>query len=143
MQAFLPLLLSAKMLECRVIRTENWTILLNKVEGKFITLLGKGLKTRLHMSEHILAYLQFNFCFQCCVYTNPAERGYLCRSWAIYAATAVRSNSNIMNYKIINIKNENQSGICDDIRSEFENHCNRELNLHSFIYLILIFNQRK
>ena len=44
MQAFLPLLLSAKMLECRVIRTENWTILLNKDEGKFITLLGKGLR---------------------------------------------------------------------------------------------------
>ena len=44
MQAFLPLLLSAKMLECRVIRTENWTILLNKDEGKFITLLGKSLR---------------------------------------------------------------------------------------------------
>jgi len=54
MQAFLPLLLSAKMLECRVIRTENWTILFSKAEGKFITfLVGED-----GINEHDLQYYE-------------------------------------------------------------------------------------
>ena len=43
MQTFFPLLLSVKMLKCQLIRTEKWTVSLDKNSGKFITVLGISL----------------------------------------------------------------------------------------------------